>query len=137
MTNYVTEIDEPRHSAAGASARATAILNMIGIETLQQLAVTLCVLTLVVVTTLGNSGGASWVYLTYRTDLLVIAVLCAIASRKEPEAIKPVFLAGTALALGLMLVSVLRIPGSHFEALYLWYKYAFFAAAFLSFAKRV
>src|SRR5262249_41974995 len=34
----------------------------------------------------------------------------------------------------MMLVPVLRVPGSHFEAFYLWFKYAFFASAFLNLA---
>jgi len=45
-----------------------------------------------------------------------------------------VLLALIAVLFLLMLISVFRIPGSHFEGFYLWYKYAFFAAAFLSLA---
>src|SRR5215831_12827606 len=83
--------------------KVSAMLDRLGIENRLQLAVTLCVVTVIIVTTLGNSGGFPWVFFTYRTSLILIAVL--------------------------------RIPGSHFEGLYLWYKYAFFAAAFLGLSR--
>ncbi|HLH30227.1 MAG TPA: O-antigen ligase family protein [Terriglobia bacterium] len=111
------------------------MLRRIGIDNPLQLAITICVLVLIVVTTLGGSGGAPWVFLTYRTDLLLIAVLCAIGSRHSEERIHPLFVTGVIVLLASMLISVLRIHGGHFEALYLWYKYAFFAFAFLSLAK--
>src|SRR5215467_2478285 len=79
------------------------MLSRLGIETRLQLAMTLCVMALIIVTTLGGSGGAPWAFFTYRTLLLVIGVL--------------------------------RIQGSHFEGLYLWYKYAFFTCAFLGLAR--
>src|SRR5947208_3266510 len=44
------------------------------------------------------------------------------------------FLAWVTVLFLLMLISVIRIPGSHFEGSYLWYRYAFFAWAFLSLA---
>jgi O-antigen ligase len=111
------------------------MLGRVGIESRLQLAVTLCVVTVIIVTTLGNSGGAPWVFFTYRTALILTAVLCAIGSRRADDRIDPLFLAGVISVLGLMLISVLRINGSHFEGLYLWYKYAFFAAAFLGLSK--
>jgi O-antigen ligase len=111
------------------------MLSRLGIESRLQLAITLCVLALIVVTTLGGSGGAPWVFFTYRTLLLVIAVLGAIGSWQTDQQIWPVFLSGTGLVLGLMLLAVLRIQGSHFEGLYLWYKYAFFTCAFLGLAR--
>jgi O-antigen ligase len=111
------------------------MLSRLGIETRLQLAVTVCVISLIVVTTLGNSGGAPWVYFTYRTLLILIAVLCAIGSRRQEQRISPVFSAAVVLLFTLMLTSVLRIQGALFEGLYLWYKYVFFACAFLSLAK--
>ena len=89
---------------------------------------------LIIVTTLGGSGGAPWVFFTYRTDLIVIGILSALGSRRRDLRICPMFLALVGFLLGLMLISVLRIQGSHFEGFYLWYRYAFFAFAFLSFA---
>jgi O-antigen ligase len=111
------------------------MLSRLGIESRLQLAMTLCVIALLIVTTLGGSGGAPWVFFTYRTLLLVIAVLGAIGSWQSDQRIWPVYLSGTGLVLALMLLGVLRIPGSHFEGLYLWYKYAFFTCAFLGLAK--
>ena len=89
---------------------------------------------LIIVTTLGGSGGAPWAFFTYRTLLLLIAILGAIGSWRDDQRIRPIFLAGTGLVLTLMLLAVLRIRGSHFEGLYLWYKYAFFTCAFLGLA---
>jgi O-antigen ligase len=111
-----------------------AVLTILGIENRLQLAVTVCVIALIIVTTLGGSGGAPWAFLTYRTLLVVIAVLSAIGTRHADLKICRVFLACTLVAFALMLISVLRIPGSHFEGFYLWFKYAFFASAFLSLA---
>lgn len=139
MTNSVINIAKERHFGRSTdlrgSATVSAVLNRLGIESRLQLAVTICVLTLLTATTLGNSGGAPWVFFTYRTSLLLIGMLCAIGSRGEDRRIAPWFLAGAGVVLALMLISVLRIQGSHFEGLYLWYKYAFFAAAFLGLAK--
>src|SRR5215469_5460994 len=111
--------------------KVSVMLERVGIESRLQLAITLCVVTVIIVTTLGNSGGFPWVFFTYRTALILIAILCAIGTTQADERISPLFLAGVVTVLGLMLISVFRIPGSHFEGLYLWYKYAFFAAAFL------
>lgn len=139
MTNSVINIAEERHfdrsTGLQTDATVSAVLRIIGIENRLQMAITICVLTLLVVTTLGNSGGAPWVFFAYRSTLLLIGLLCAIGSREEDRRISPWFLGGVGLVLGLMLVSVLRIQGSHFEGLYLWYKYAFFACAFLGLAK--
>src|SRR6266705_3234911 len=110
------------------------MLSRFGIETRLQLAITICVVSLVIVTTLGGSGGAPWVFFTYRTLLVVIAILSAIGSRRADLRICPAFLTCTGVLFGLMLISVLRIQGSHFEAFYLWFKYGFFACAFLCLA---
>jgi len=111
----------------------SAVLNRLGIETRLQLAITICVVSLVIATTIG-SGGPPWVFFTYRSLLVAIAVLSAIGSRRADFRICRIFLALTLLLFGLMLVSVLQIQGSHFEGFYLWFKYAFFAAAFFNLA---
>jgi O-antigen ligase len=110
------------------------MLSRLGIESRLQLLVTLCVMSLIVVTTLGGSGGAPWVFFTYRTLLVLTTVLSVIGSRKTEDRVSPLFLGLAGLVLALMLISVLRIRGSHFEGFYLWYKYLFFACAFLSLA---
>src|SRR5439155_250286 len=104
------------------------------IESRLQLAITLCVAALIIVTTLGNSGGAPVVFFIYRTLLMSIAILCTIGSRRADLRISAMFLAWVTVLFLLMLISVIRIPGSHFEGSYLWYRYAFFAWAFLSLA---
>ena len=70
-----------------------------------QLAITICVMALIIVTTLGGSGGAPWVFFTYRTLLLFIAILGAIGSWRADQRIRPIFLGGTGLVLTLMLVA--------------------------------
>src|SRR5262249_32845335 len=119
----------------GLDARVSPMLSRLGIESRLQLAMTVCVIVLIVGTSLGGSGGAPWIFFTYRTDLLIIAILGAIGSWKDDQQIRPIFLAGIVVVLTSMLISVLRIQGSHFEGLYLWYKYAFFTCAFLGLAK--
>lgn len=110
------------------------MIKRFGIENRLQLAITICVLLLILVTPLGGSGGSPIVFFTYRSLLLLITVLCATAARREDLRIAPGFLVLVATHLLLMLVSTLRIPGSHFEGLYLWYKHTFFICAFLSLA---
>lgn len=110
------------------------MLRHLGIESRLQLAITVCVIALIAVTTMGGSGGAPWVFFTYRSLLLVITILCAIGSRAGAQRISPVFIGLTATSLILMLLSVLRIQGSHFEGFYLWYKHAFYISALLALA---
>jgi O-antigen ligase len=111
-----------------------AMLRVLGIETRLQLAMTLCIVSLIVVTTLGGSGGAAWAYLSYRTLLVLIAILGAIGSRTADYRTSRVFLIGITVLFTLMLISVLQIPGSHFDGFYLWFKCAFFAVAFVNLA---
>src|SRR5262249_26396652 len=110
------------------------MLRAIGIESRLQLVITGCIVALIVVTTVGSSG-PPWVFFTYRTLLVFIAITTAISSWRTEFSISRTFLVGIAFAFMLMLISAFRIPGSHFEAFYLWFKYAFFAAAFVNLAK--
>src|SRR6185295_3281403 len=79
-------------------------------------------------------GGATPVFFIYRTLLLAITILCIIGCRTSDRRIAPSIIAMTGVALALMLISFLRLPGSHFEGFYLWYKHAFFISAFLALA---
>jgi O-antigen ligase len=110
------------------------MLKKLGIETPLQLAIAVSVIALIVITTFGSSGGAPAIFFTYRTLLLCITVLCGIGSRRSDSRISRAFMLPVAVLFLLMLASVLRIPGSHFEGYYLWYRYAFFTCAFLSLA---
>src|SRR5437667_5407131 len=112
----------------------TEVLNRPAIQNGLRLAITACVISLIVITTLGGSGGATPVFFIYRTLLLAITILCICGSRNEELRIAPAVLAAVYVALALMLVSMLRIDGSHFEGFYLWYKHAFFIAGFLALA---
>ena len=82
------------------------MLGRLGIETRLQLAITMSVVALIIVTTLGGSGGAPWVFFTYRTLLVLIAILSAIGSQKADHKIWPVFIACTFVLFALMLMSV-------------------------------
>src|SRR5215471_3886854 len=95
-----------------------AVLKKLGIEGRLQLSITLCVISLIVATTLGNSGGAPHIFFIYRTLLLCLAILTAIGSRHHEWRISRVFISLIVILFLLMLVSVLRISGSHFEAFY-------------------
>ena len=110
------------------------VLVRLGIETRLQLAITICIIALVIATTLGGSGSATWVFILYRTLLPAITVLSVIGCWNQDTRLCRVYLACTSVLFGLMLVSVLRIQGSHFDGFYLWFKYVFFAAAFLPLA---
>jgi len=110
------------------------VLNKLGIETPLQFVIALCVIALVVVTTLGNSGGAPPVFFIYRTLLIVITILCVLGCRRADTQISRWFLALTVVVITLMWISVLRIQGSHFEGLYLWYRHTFFICMLLALA---
>src|SRR5437868_13680989 len=75
---------------------------------------TACIMSIIIITTLGGSGGAPWVFFTYRSLLLAAAVFAAIGTRHSDWRVCRVFLASTAVLFALMLVSVLRIPRTHF-----------------------
>jgi O-antigen ligase len=110
------------------------VLKKLGLETPLQFAIALCVISLVVVTTLGTSGGAPPVFFTYRTLLVLITTLCVLGCHRADTQISRWFLALTMVVIALMFISVLRIEGSHFEGLYLWYRHTFFICMFLSLA---
>jgi len=110
------------------------VLDRLGIETRLQFIITVCVVSLIAVTTLGGSGGAPWVFFTYRTLLVLIAILCAIGTGEAEFRICRIFLAGIGVVFAIVLIQIQRIPGSHFEAFYLWFKYGLFAVAFLNLA---
>ena len=112
----------------------TELLNRLGIQDRLQFAIAACVISLLLLTTLGGSGGATPVFFIYRTLLILITILCIVACRNQQLRIAPALLAAVYVALALMLISMLRIRGSHFDGFYLWYKHAFFLAAFLGLA---
>ena len=112
----------------------TELLNRFGIQDRLQFAIAAGVISLMLLTTLGGSGGATPVFFIYRTLLLLITILCIVACRHQQLRIAPALLAAVYVALALMLISMLRARGSHFDGFYLWYKHAFFLAAFLGLA---
>jgi len=110
------------------------VLNRFGIETRLQAAITVCVISLVVVTTFGGSAGAPWAFFVYRSLLLAICVLTLMGCRNAEMIISRRYIACVVALFVLMLISVLRVRGSHFDAFYLWTQYALFGAAFLPLA---
>jgi len=129
LTNSVITSAEPCHAGPNfrPGARLKSVLKTLGIESRLQLAITICVLALVLVTPI-ESGAAPVVVLVYRSLLLAITILCGIGSWRQDLRISRVFLTLLGLALFLALISVSRIQGSHFEGLFLWYRLAFFIA---------
>ncbi len=110
------------------------MLKVLGIETRLQLAITICVVTLILVTPLGGSGGAASVFFAYRTLLLATIILCTIGSLRQDLRISPVFVGLIGVNIILALISLWRIEGSHFAGMYLWYRHTFFISAFLALA---
>ncbi len=108
------------------------MLKRLGIESWLQLGITVCVVSLIIVSTLDENGAA--LFFTYRTLLVVIMILCAIGSPRSGPGISRAFLGLLALLMTLVLISVFRIPGSHFEAFSIFYRHAFFIGALLSLA---
>src|ERR1051325_8893240 len=98
------------------------ILTKFGIETRVQFAIAVCVISLVIVTTVGGSGGTTPVFFIFRSLLLAITILCVVACRNEELRIAPLLLAAVAVALALMLVSMLRGFGCQLEGVYVWFK---------------
>ena len=103
-------------------------------KTRLHLAITACVVALIIVTTLGANDTTHPIFFVYRTLLVSIALLCTIGALREEYRISPAYFGVVVTLFLLMLVSVLRIGGSHFEGFVLWYRYASFGYAFVSLA---
>src|SRR5262245_3786530 len=109
------------------------MLRKIGIESWLQFGITICVVLLIVVPTL-NEPSAAAVFFGYRTLLVVISILTVIGSRRNAETISLSFLgllSGWAI---LSIISIAGIPGSHFDALSIFYRHLLFFVAFLCLA---
>jgi O-antigen ligase len=109
------------------------MLRKIGIESWLQFGITICVVLLIVVPTL-NEPSAAAVFFSYRTLLVIISILTVIGSRRNAETISFSFLgllSGWAI---LSIISIAGIPGSHFDALSIFYRHLLFFVAFLCLA---
>ena len=106
------------------------MLKKIGIESWLQFGIAICVVLLIVVSTLNESSGAT-VFFTYRTLLVAVSILAVIGSRRNTETISVSFLGLLSGWVILSLISVARIPGSHFDALSIFYRHLLFIVAFL------
>jgi O-antigen ligase len=109
------------------------VLKRIGFEDWIQPAITLCAFLLILVPTLKDPS-TSAVFLTYRTLLIAIVTLSAIASHRRSDSISKIFLGFLSVWAVLSLVSIARIAGPHFDALSIFYRYLLFILGFLALA---
>jgi len=109
------------------------VFKKIGIENWAQFGIAICVVLLIVVPTL-NEPSATAVFFAYRTLLVAVSIFVVIVSRRKAETISVSFLGLLSGWAVLSLISMARIPGSHFDALSIFYRYLLFIVAFLSLA---
>jgi O-antigen ligase len=111
------------------------MLERLGIKDRNDLVTFISLVLLVALTPTGKEATHPIVFLIYRTLLLVIiASYFAWANRSRLPRLSPGFVMGVTAVAGLMLVSILRWPGSLFESFYLFYENILFAVAFIALA---
>ena len=108
-------------------------MNRFGIESPLQLAITICVVCLIVVPTLADPSTAL-VFVATQSLMVLLAILCLLGSRDYDKRISTAFLGFLAIWVLLALISIGRISGSHFEALLIFYRHVFSIGALLSLA---
>jgi len=108
-------------------------LNRFGIESPLQLAITICVGCLIVVPTLADPSTAL-VFVATQSLMVLLAILCLLGSRDYDKRISTTFLGFLAIWVLLALISIGRMPGSHFDALLIFYRHVFSIGALLSLA---
>src|SRR5262245_16630474 len=109
------------------------IFRKLGVENWLQFWITLGVISILVVPTLSDPSTATGFFL-YRTALVAIIVLSALGSRRQEARISRPFLALAAISVILSLISISRIPGSHFDAFSIFYTHTLFITACVSLA---
>ena len=107
------------------------MLERLGIKDRRELVVFLSLILLVALTPAGNEASHPLVLGIYRTLIIVIVGCYAWSDRSRLPRLSPLFLGGV-MALGtIMLISILRWPGSLFESAYLFYENILFIIAFI------
>ena len=111
------------------------MLERFGITDRRELAVLACLVLLVAVTPAGKEATHPVVLFIYRTLLLgIVAAYAAWTDRSKLRRLCPYFIGAVAAILGIMIVSILRWPGSFVEGFYSFYTSALFIAAFIALA---
>src|SRR5690348_2018681 len=108
--------------AIGLHARVSLMVKALGINNWRRLVLFLAMVVLVAITPLGREATAAPVLVTYRLLLITITLLALaeLRNREEPD-VCPIFVAGCAAVIGLMLLSIIWNPGSPFDGFYRWY----------------
>ena len=110
------------------------MLERLGIHGPKELAVFLSLILLVALTPMGKEATHPLVLLIYRTLLFVIVGCYAWSDRSNLPRLSVRFLGGVIAAAAIMLISMLRWPGSLFESWYLFYEDILLGAAFIALA---
>jgi hypothetical protein len=107
------------------------MLERLGIKDRREFVVFLSLILLVALTPAGKEASHPLVLGIYRTLIIVIVGCYAWSDRSRLPRLSPLFLGGV-MALGtIMLISILRWPGSLFESAYLFYENILFIIAFI------
>ena len=107
------------------------MLERLGIKDRHELVVFLSLILLVALTPAGKEATHPLVLGIYRTLLFVIIGCYAWKDRSKLPRLSPLFLGGVIVLAAIMLVSILRWPGSLFESAYLFYENVLFVTAFI------
>jgi O-antigen ligase len=107
------------------------MLERLGLKDRHELVVFLSLILLVALTPAGNEASHPLVLGIYRTLLFVIIGCYAWRDRSNLPRLSPLFLGGVIILAAIMLISILRWPGSLFESSYLFYENVLFITAFI------
>jgi len=107
------------------------MLERLGIRDRHELVVFLSLILLVALTPAGKEASHPLVLGIYRTLLVVIIGCYAWKDRSRLPRLSPLFLGGVVVLATIMLISILRWPGSLFESAYLFYENILFITAFI------
>jgi O-antigen ligase len=110
------------------------MLERLGIKGRHELVVFLSLILLVALTPAGNEATHPLVLVIYRTLLFVIVGCYAWSDRSRLPRLSPLFVCGVIAIAGIMLISILRWPGSSSESSYYFYEYILFIVAFIALA---
>jgi putative inorganic carbon (HCO3(-)) transporter len=108
------------------------MLERLGIKGRLELAVFLSLILLVALAPAGKEASDPLVLGIYRTLLFVIIGCYALSDRSRLPRLSPMFVGGVIGITAIMLISILRWPGSSFESAYRFYEYILFIIAFIA-----
>jgi O-antigen ligase len=110
------------------------MLERLGIRDRQELVVFLCLILLVVITPAGKEASHPVLMAIYRTLLFVVIGCYLWKDRSKLPHLSAHFLGAVIAVITVMMLSILRWPGSLFESAYLFYENILFITAFIALA---